>query len=164
MNNPKSAFLQIRVTPQEKRVIHADAQKAGLDMSAWVKQQLFSVKTRAYFDLLEGVMNPKISREALAHLNDFLWELSKKDFVSVVRDLPEAFKNTFQGNYIAAMVEMAAAQKDIPAPQWTQKYRGLKDPYFATDFKKLRLHLLVSSPPPFRKRNIFIDSSIGDRV
>jgi hypothetical protein len=28
----------------------------------------------------------------------------------------------------------------------------------------LRLHLLLSAPPAFRRRNIFLDASVGDRV
>lgn len=28
----------------------------------------------------------------------------------------------------------------------------------------LRLHLLTRSPPPFRRRNLFVDSSIGQRA
>jgi hypothetical protein len=29
---------------------------------------------------------------------------------------------------------------------------------------RLRAHLLTSSPPPFRRRNIFIDTTLGGRV
>ncbi len=164
VSNQRSKFLQFRVSAQEKRVIAKYAQKAGLDMTSWVKRQLFSSNVRQYFDLLEAILNQKMTREALAHLNDFLYQLNKKEFIEVVQDPPEPFENTFQGNYIAAMVEMAANQKKIKTPSWTLKYEGLEDPYFASDMQKLRLHLLISSPSPFRKRNIFVDSTVGDRI
>jgi hypothetical protein len=40
----------------------------------------------------------------------------------------------------------------------------LEEPAFGTALQSLRLHLLTHSPPPFRLRNIFIDSSLGQRV
>jgi hypothetical protein len=40
----------------------------------------------------------------------------------------------------------------------------LEEPHFATTLEGLRLHLLQVSPVPFKRRNIFIDSSLGDRV
>jgi hypothetical protein len=35
---------------------------------------------------------------------------------------------------------------------------------FGSELQSLRLYLLTHSPPPFRARNIFIDSSLGDRI
>jgi hypothetical protein len=35
---------------------------------------------------------------------------------------------------------------------------------FCSSLQSLRMHLLTHSPPPFRRRNIFIDSSLGQRV
>ena len=36
--------------------------------------------------------------------------------------------------------------------------------WFASELKSLRLHLLTKSPAPFRRRNLFVDSTLGDRV
>ena len=38
------------------------------------------------------------------------------------------------------------------------------EPYVEYWLLSLRLHLLTHSPPPFRLRNIFIDSSVGTRM
>jgi hypothetical protein len=35
---------------------------------------------------------------------------------------------------------------------------------FGTPIESLRLHLLTASPPAFRRRRIFIDATVGDRV
>ena len=40
----------------------------------------------------------------------------------------------------------------------------LASPVFGSKLESLRLYLLTHSPPPFRRRNIFIDASIGARV
>ncbi len=67
-------------------------------------------------------------------------------------------------NYVAAMVEQAAQLKGVSPPRWTQEVEPLEEPYFAATFRYLRPHLLRVSPVPFKRRNIFIDSGLGDRV
>lgn len=63
------------------------------------------------------------------------------------------------------MVELAAHRRDVPPPAWVRDIKPLeREPHFATSLPGLRLHLLRTSPVPFKRRNIFIDSSIGDRV
>jgi hypothetical protein len=67
-------------------------------------------------------------------------------------------------NYVAAMVELAVERKGVTPPSWTGAVLPLEDPVFATHLPGLRLHLLRSAPVAFKRRNIFIDASIGDRV
>ena len=67
-------------------------------------------------------------------------------------------------NYVAAMVELAAHQRDVFPPAWVRDVEPLEAPHFATPLAGLRLHLLRTAPVPFKRRNIFIDASIGDRV
>jgi hypothetical protein len=62
------------------------------------------------------------------------------------------------------MVEYACAKRDAALPSWTRSIAPLVEPAFGSRLASLRLHLLMHSPPPFRRRNIFIDSSIGSRV
>jgi hypothetical protein len=50
------------------------------------------------------------------------------------------------------------------APAWTRSIPPLAEPVFGSDLCSLRLYLLTNSPPPFRGRNIFIDSTLGDQV
>jgi len=49
-------------------------------------------------------------------------------------------------------------------PAWTRAIAPLTDPMFGSALSSLRLYLLTHSPAPFRRRNIFIDSSVGSRV
>ncbi len=67
-------------------------------------------------------------------------------------------------NYVAAMVELAAHQRGVAPPVWVRQVPPLEEPHFATSLPGLRLTLLRASPVPFKRRNIFIDSSLGDRV
>lgn len=63
------------------------------------------------------------------------------------------------------MVELAAHRREVPPPAWVRDVEPMEmEPRFATPLAGLRLHLLRASPVPFKRRNIFIDSSIGDRV
>jgi len=67
-------------------------------------------------------------------------------------------------NYVTAMVELAAHRTGVMPPQWADSVKPFVAPVFIDPSLKLRAHLLIASPPPFRRRNIFIDSSLGDRI
>jgi hypothetical protein len=62
------------------------------------------------------------------------------------------------------MVEQAAHRKRVGPPAWVREIPPLEEPHFVPPLEGLRLHLLQASPVPFKRRNIFIDSSVGDRV
>jgi hypothetical protein len=62
------------------------------------------------------------------------------------------------------MVELAAHRAETLAPLWVTRVQPVDAPVFIDLSLSLRLHLLTASPVPFRRRNIFIDSSLGDRV
>ena len=62
------------------------------------------------------------------------------------------------------MIEHAAARMRVSAPPWTRDVLPLQAPWFATEMKKLRAHLLQVAPVAFRRRNLFVDATVGDRV
>ena len=82
----------------------------------------------------------------------------------VLGDAPAIELSPYLRNYVAAMVEQAAHQKNLPAPPWLCDIQPLEEPHFAAPLANLRLHLLRASPVPFRRRNIFVDSGVGSRV
>lgn len=67
-------------------------------------------------------------------------------------------------NQLAAMVETRASQLRIPPPAWVHDIPPLEHPWFASDLLSLRLHLLANSPPAFKRRNLFVDATVGSRV
>jgi hypothetical protein len=97
----------------------------------------------------------------LAELNDLLTAAAANQFELLARP---PIHDPYLANYVAAMVEQAAHFLGVLPPAWTSGVAPLSQPVFAVPWPSLRAHLLLESPVPFRRRNIFIDSSIGARV
>ena len=97
----------------------------------------------------------------LAELNDLLTGAPAVEIESLP---PPSIVDPYRLNYVTAMVEVAAHRAGVVPPLWTAAVKPLDAPVFIDTSLNLRAHLLTASPPPFRRRNIFIDSSIGDRV
>ena len=160
----KSDQLQIRVSAAEKAAIQRAARAAGLPMSEYVLKRLlpdFGVRFNALTDQLACARQPAF---ALAALNDLLATCSAEELADTAGAPPSGALSPFHQNYVAAMVEMAAARLGVAPPAWAQQVRPLEQPWFGTDIESLRLYLLAHAPAPFRRRNIFIDSTLGNRV
>ncbi|HSD53043.1 MAG TPA: DUF1778 domain-containing protein [Burkholderiales bacterium] len=159
----KSAQLQIRVSPAEKAAIQRAARRAGLDMSAYVLARVLPVPARRFQDLTEACRDSQGGRFALAELNSWLAGLGAGEIQEAVASPPHGLTPYF-ANYVAAMVEYACGRHGIAPPAWTRTIAPLTEPAFGSTLMSLRLHLLTHSPAPFRRRNIFIDASVGARV
>ena len=156
--------LQIRVTPTEKARLKTLARQAGMPVSAWVLARALPHTADELSTLLAQVANERSRSHALAALNDLLTGLAPDAFNAALDDAdPGALPPLWQ-NYVAAMVELAASRQGVPPPPWVADVEPLEEPWFATPLKRLRPHLLRASPVPFRRRNLFIDASLGDRV
>ena len=162
----KTEQLQIRVSPEVKLAIRKRAQAANMEMSEWILDVLFPKATREFQHLVADVAKQKPPKRfyAFAALNDFLHGLEPETLAQAIADRIEIKLDAFAFNYIAAMVELACHQKKIPPPVWVEEAEGLSKPYFGSTMLSLRFYLLINAPVPFKKRNIFIDSSIGDRL
>ena len=159
----KSAQLQIRVSPAEKAAIQRAARRAGLEMSAYVLTRVLPPPARRFQDLTGACADPEGARFALAELSAWLASLGAAELHEAVASPPPTLPPYF-ANYVAAMVEVACAQRGSAAPAWTRTVAPLTEPVFGSTLMSLRLYLLTHSPPPFRRRNIFIDASVGSRV
>jgi uncharacterized protein (DUF1778 family) len=161
----KDQQLQIRVTPAEKAAIKVAAARAGMDMSAWMLARVLPPARATFQQLVAALAETDDERRyGLADLNDFLTSAAPRELEQAVADPPAVQLDPYVSNYVAAMVETAATRAGMPPPAWTAKIAGLETPVFGTLLDGLRLHLLLYSPPAFRRRNIFIDATIGDRV
>jgi hypothetical protein len=103
------------------------------------------------------------ARFALAELNSWLADLGAGELQEAVSS-PPAGLTPYLANYIAAMVESACARRGVGPPSWVHATAPLAEPVFGSELMSLRLYLLTHSPAPFRRRNIFIDASVGSRV
>jgi hypothetical protein len=119
---------------------------------------------RRFAELLRAVAEEDEYRFALAELNDFLTGSPSSEFAEAVFGADLGDLSPHLQNYVAAMVELASQRKGVDPPPWTREIEPLDEPWFATDLPGLRLHLLRSAPLVFKRRNLFIDASIGDRV
>lgn len=161
----KRSQLQIRVSEEEKAAIREAAERAGMDMSSYVLSRVMPIPEREFQEILKALAAGRSpSSFALADLNSLLSKLAPTELASAIAMRPAVELTTFLANYVAAMVESACAMHAISVPAWTRKVAPLDEPFFGSSLKHLRLHLLTRAPAAFRRRNIFIDSSLGDRV
>lgn len=160
----KSEQLQIRVTPAQKTALKRHARAAGVDVSTWVLARVLPPEERRFAGILRALLVDDDRRLALAELNDFLHDCTPLQFQSAVAQAAVSHLPLFAQNYVAAMVEHAAAQKHVAPPSWVRDVAPLPAPYFASGLRSLRMPLLQASPVPFKRRNLFVDAAVGARV
>lgn len=155
----RSEQLQIRLTPVEKATLKRRASAAGQDVSAYVLACALPQTPRRLLAAIEALRQEADRRFALAELSDALAELAPIDFATAVGAVNVRALDSFLQNYVAAMVERAAADKRVPSPAWTRDVEPLEAPHFSTSLASLRLYLLRVTPLAFKRRNIFTDAS-----
>lgn len=159
----KSGQLQIRVTPAQKATIGRAARRAGMDMSAYVLARLLPAPARRFQELTGACADSREARFALAELSSWLAGLGAGELQDAVSAPPPRL-TPYLANYVAAMTEVACARNRVAPPSWVNATQPLAEPVFGSTLMSLRLYLLSHSPAPFRRRNIFIDASVGSRV
>lgn len=160
----KTQQLQIRVSTEEKRAIRIQAKRAGQDLSTYVLASVLSAGSARFAQILQGIADDNEYRFWLAELNDFLAGLAPVEFDDALEVAELGILSPYLQNYVAAMVEQAAHQKAVDSPVWVREVEPLEEPQFAVPFPSLRAHLLRAAPVAFKRRNLFVDSSVGDRV
>lgn len=160
----KTSQIQLRVTAAEKAELVRRARGAGQDLSAWMLGRLSPRKSERFSELCRELGVSGQPAYVLAEINDLLSELKASDFESTVESAPRTKLDDLRANQLAAMVDTAAARVARRPPRWVDEIPPLRAPWFASELVSLRLHLLTSSPPAFRKRNLFVDSTLEDRT
>lgn len=160
----KTEHLQIRLTPGQKATLRRKAERAGQDVSSYVLSRILPAASERFSELVEMVSEEANRKYALAELNDLLAELSPALLVESTSGADISGLSPVLQNYVAAMVEQAAHQKGVSPPAWAAEIAPLQEPHFAVPYSSLRLHLLRAAPVAFKRRNIFVDAAVGDRV
>ena len=160
----KTCQMQIRVSARQKAAIRTAAKRAGMDMSAYVLSRVLSVPAAEFRTCIEACRGAAAPAFALAELNSLLSRLTAVELTDAIAARPMGRLTPFLANYVAAMIESACEKRGIPVPGWTRAIEPLSAPAFGSALQSLRLHLLTHSPAPFRRRNIFIDSSLDKQV
>lgn len=135
-----------------------------MDMSAYVLSRALPTPAMGLQACLEECAGPAPPGYGLAELSTLLSRWTSAELRDAIAVPPTTVLTPFLSNYVAAMIELACERRSVRVPAWVRAIAPLQDPAFGSTLKSLRLHLLTHSPPPFRRRNIFIDSSVGDRV
>jgi uncharacterized protein (DUF1778 family) len=161
----RSEYLQIRVTPGEKSRLRRLAKAAGQDVSRYVLSRVLPAAQQRFEELVGLLADADGEpRYVLAELNDLLSSLGREELHDAVAHVELSPLSPFLKNYVAAMVEQASHLKGVRPPIWAARVAPLAAPYWAAPLERLRLHLLRASPVAFKRRNIFVDATIGQRV
>jgi uncharacterized protein (DUF1778 family) len=159
----KTEQLQIRVSKEQKAALQRAASRAGLDVSAYVLARVSSPAAEDFARLTRAAGQGE-SSYALAELNALLTRLTAPELQEAIAGGIPAGLTPHLANTLAAMVEVACAKGQLPVPAWAREIAPLSEPVFGSALQSLRLYLLTRSPAPFRRRNIFVDATLGDQV
>lgn len=67
--------------------------------------------------------------------------------------------------YLAAVAETLSREAGLVPPEWSEKSEYfLPEPWFAGKLENLKAILLVESPIPFRRRNLFVSENAMNRA
>jgi uncharacterized protein (DUF1778 family) len=163
-SSAKSEQLQIRVTARQKAQLQKLAAAAGLGMSAYVLERALPGPSRELHDCLSQCTHGEPLRFALADLNRLLSKWSRVELKDALAVPGPGIRNAVAANHAAAQIEQACATRGVTVPDWVRAIEPLDEPVFGSPLQSLRLYLLSHSPPPFRRRNLFVDSALGAQV
>ena len=164
LNATKTEQLQVRVSSEQKRLLQKRAGAAKMSVSEWVLSCALAKERTQFESITRNLTQTCDPSYAFASLHDLLKQLDPGEFETTLGAPPSAHLDEKTKAIIAAMIEQAAVQKKATPPAWVLDTPALSQPYFASELCSLRLYLLQNSPPPFRRRNLFVDSSIGTRI
>ena len=100
----------------------------------------------------------------VAEFADFLRSLPIAAFERAVRHAPRAPLDADTLNYIAGAIELAAERRGLRPPRWTRDVPIAGSPMFGSPLSSVRLYLLTRGPVALRRRNVFVDASVDERV
>jgi hypothetical protein len=100
--------------------------------------------------------------DAGMEIKDFLHEIQAGGSRDMLREAPTALagrvdKGEMLDAFLQALAEYLATKMNCDPPEWTRPAKQLAEPWFASPGAAIRNYLLLSSPAPFRSRNLFID-------
>lgn len=165
MTTRKSTWLQIRLTPEQKSLLRSKAEAAGEDLSAYVLQRTLGLDASEVDKHIRWMLRDPDRHFAYAEFEDLLLAMPAHRAVELA-ERPKDFDrlSPWQQNLVAAKIEMRSTLWGVQPPAWTLDVPSLEQPYFAAGLMNLRPYLLVKSPVPFRRRNLFVEYGIGGRL
>lgn len=163
--SPKSSWLQIRVTPEEKERLRAQASAANMDLSTFMLWRASGPDDTEFDSLIAWMLRTPDSHVPYAEFVDYLQTLPASRGTELAA-MPARFDELtpLQKNEVCAWVEHRAALWGVHPPSWVLGVPGLEKPHFAGGLINWRPYLLVVSPVVYRRRNIFTERGLGWRL
>lgn len=163
--SPKTTWLQLRVSPEQKAKIRAAADAAGFDLSTFVLSKVLRPEVSEFDGLIGWMLEAPASHVPLAEFVDYLQTLpaARGDELAAK---PARFDELppLKQNLVCAWIEHRAQLWGVRPPAWVNTVPSLAEPYFAGGLINLRPYLLVVSPVVYRRRNLFVERGLGSRL
>ena len=119
----------------------------------------FSRRAASLAEIAERVM---AGGKAGYEVKDFLHEFDVRRDFAMLAEAPSRLSGRVEDGegldaFLQALAAYLGTRLDRDPPEWTSPPVTLPRPWFASPGGAIRNYLLMSSPAPFRMRNLFID-------
>jgi hypothetical protein len=172
--NKKEELIQIRISKNDKMRLVSLARVSRMTLTAWIESRILPTSLLdEWMDLYQETAPDRESKRditaQLARLNDLLMKLHEADFRQAIAVAPRFkesadMENKLLFRYISAMIDQACKMRGIEPPSWMDDRPVIEPPFFSSNLSSLRLYLLLAAPVAFRKKSIFVDTTLGGRV
>lgn len=162
---PKSTWLQIRLSPEDKSRLKTAAEHAGQDLSTYVLTKALPQHESEFAKHIAWMLETPDSHVPFAECVDYLQTLPAArgaELAQKPQRLDELPVHT--QNLVCAWVEHRAALWGVRSPAWVLDVPALDRPYFGSDLINLRPWLFLVSPTVYRRRNVFVERGLGWRL
>lgn len=103
-----------------------------------------------------GLLRQGASMTVLKDFYHEFWEHPSSNCLQDQPDFSGLAQETFLRSYFQAIAEYFSQHLKVAPPAWTKPVVRAPEPWFASPGAAIRNFLLISSPTPFRARDIFI--------
>jgi hypothetical protein len=119
----------------------------------------FSQRAKTLSEVSEHILH---GADAGYEVKDFLHEFQVRRHIQMLDQPPVKLegqlpKGQLYDAFLQALAVYLASRINHDPPAWTRPAIQLPKPWFASPGVAIRNYLLISSPSPFRMRNIFVD-------
>ena len=119
----------------------------------------FSQRAKSVAEIGQRVLE---GGEAGYEIKDFLHEFKEAGSVASLEQRPptltgKVVNGAMLDAFLQALAVHLSPRIDSDPPEWTRDIVRSPDPWFASPGMAIRNYLLISSPAPFRTRNLFVD-------
>lgn len=165
MPSPKSSWIQIRVSPEEKERLRVLASAANMDLSTFVLSRATGPNEGEFNSLIAWMLRTPDSHVPYAEFVDYLRTLPAARGAEIAEP-PLRFSELtpLHQNEVCAFIEHRALLWGVHPPAWVLSVPSLERPHYAGNLMNLRPYHLVVAPVVYRRRNLFVEHGLMGRL